>query len=220
MSSTSTISQETIYKCLDQLLTYSHDERKRRFVETVELQIVLKNYDTSREKRFSGTLRLPHIIRPRYKICVYGDEKHCDEARMNQIDCMSVEDIKRLNKNKKKIRKLDHSYHAFLASETIIRQIPRLFGPRLGKLGKFPILLTHNDILANKIQQIKSTLRIQLRKHANINVAIGHVDMTIDQLITMTTMSIHFIVGLLRKKWQNIEKICVKSTMGKCHRLY
>ncbi|CAF0969427.1 unnamed protein product [Adineta ricciae] len=220
MSSTSKISRETITKCLDQLLTYSHHDHKRNFLETVELQVVLKNYNTSREKRFSGSLRLPHVIRPRYKICLYGDEKHCDEARLNQIACMSVEDLKSLNKNRKKIRQIDHKYHAFLASETIIRQIPRLFGPCLSKVSKFPTLLTHNDNLVDKVRQIKSTLRIQLKKHPNISVAIGHVDMTIEELLTTTTMSVNFIVGLVRKKWQNIDKIFIKSTMGKCHRLY
>ena len=201
-------------------MAYAQHERRRNFLETVELQVVLKNYNTSREKRFSGSLRLPHVIRPRYKICLYGDEKHCDEARMNHVPCMSADDLRCLNKDRRKIRQLEHRYDAFLASETLIRQIPRLLGPRLGKIGKFPILLTHNEPLVEKVQQVKSTLRVQLRKHPNISVAIGHVDMDIEQLLASTTLSINFIVGLTRKKWQNIDKIFIKSTMGKCHRLY
>lgn len=30
------------------------------------------------------------------------------------------------------------SYHAFLASDSVIKQIPRLLGPGLNKAGKFP----------------------------------------------------------------------------------
>ncbi len=30
------------------------------------------------------------------------------------------------------------SYHAFLASDSIIKQVPRLLGPGLNKAGKFP----------------------------------------------------------------------------------
>jgi large subunit ribosomal protein L10Ae len=125
-----------------------------------------------------------------------------------------------LNKNKRKVRKLEHRYDAFLASEKIIRQIPRLLGPGLGKARKFPMLLTHNERLSDKIQQVKSTLRVQLKKQANINVAIGHIQMTIDELMANLSISINFIIGLLRKKWENIGKIYIKSTMGKCHRLY
>lgn len=32
-------------------------EKRRNFVETIELQIGLKNYDPQRDKRFSGTVK-------------------------------------------------------------------------------------------------------------------------------------------------------------------
>lgn len=47
-----------------ELLDYSQNEKKRNFLETVELQIGLKNYDPQRDKRFSGTVKLPQIPRP------------------------------------------------------------------------------------------------------------------------------------------------------------
>lgn len=53
---------------VQQLLDYSHNEKKRNFVETVELQIGLKNYDPQRDKRFSGTIKLPTVPRPRMSI--------------------------------------------------------------------------------------------------------------------------------------------------------
>ena len=43
---------------VDELLNYSLNEKKRNFLETVELQIGLKNYDPQKDKRFSGTVRL------------------------------------------------------------------------------------------------------------------------------------------------------------------
>jgi ribosomal protein L1 len=49
---------------VQQLLDYSQNEKKRNFLETVELQIGLKNYDPQRDKRFSGTIRLPTVPRP------------------------------------------------------------------------------------------------------------------------------------------------------------
>lgn len=44
-------------------------------------------------------------------------------------------------------------YAAFLASEAVIKQIPRLLGPGLNKAGKFPTLVTHNDKLEDKVPQ-------------------------------------------------------------------
>lgn len=117
-----------LFETTQNVLTYSNETKKRKFVETVELQVVLKNFDPSRDKRFSGTVRLRHIPKPKFTVCVLGDERHCDEARANGIPAMTVDDLKRLNKDKKLVRKLSQQYDAFLASDVVIRQIPRILG--------------------------------------------------------------------------------------------
>lgn len=40
------------------------------------------------------------------KVCVLGDASHCDEAKALDIPCMNVEDLKKLNKDKKLVKKL------------------------------------------------------------------------------------------------------------------
>ena len=56
---------------------------------------------------------------------------------------MDVEALKKLNKNKKLVKKLAKQYHAFLASESVIKQIPHLLGPGLNKAGKYSILAVY-----------------------------------------------------------------------------
>lgn len=46
---------------------------------------------------------------------------------------MSADDLKKLNKNKKLIKKLARKYDAFVASDSLIKQIPRILGPGLSK---------------------------------------------------------------------------------------
>lgn len=41
--------------------------------------------------------------------------------------------ISRLNKNKKLVKKLAKKYDAFIASDALVKQIPRLLGPGLSK---------------------------------------------------------------------------------------
>ena len=53
---------------------------------------------------------------------------------------MDVEALKKFNKNKKLIKKMAKKYAVFVASESVIKQIPRLLGPGLNKAGKFPAL--------------------------------------------------------------------------------
>ncbi|KAF4620201.1 hypothetical protein G7Y89_g14619 [Cudoniella acicularis] len=122
------------------LLEYSLETKKRNFLETVELQIGLKNYDPQRDKRFSGTVRLPVVPRPGMSICILGDQHDIDRAKHGGVDAMSSDDLKKLNKNKKLIKKLARKYDAFVASDTLIKQIPRLLGPGLSK-GKLQLFV-------------------------------------------------------------------------------
>jgi large subunit ribosomal protein L10Ae len=195
-------------------------EKKRNFTETVELQIGLKNYDPQKDKRFSGTVKLPFCPRPEMKVCVLGDVQHCEQATAIGVDAMSVEDLKKLNKNKKLVKKLAKKYAAFLASDSVIKMIPRLLGPGLNKAGKFPTLVTHNDSLEAKVNEIRSSVKYQLKKVLCMGVAVGNVSMAEKDLYINIQMAINFLVSLLKKNWQNVKSLHVKTTMGKPIRLY
>merc|ERR1719183_2701690 len=132
--------------------------------------------------------------RPRMNICVLGDAKHCEEARDNKLPYKSVEELKKLNKNKKEVKKLAASFDAFLASSTLIKQIPRILGPGLNKAGKFPQPLSHDESMSDKVSTLKSTIKFQMKKVLTIGCAIGHVEMTESELVTNAVMAVNFLV--------------------------
>merc|ERR1712031_50633 len=179
----------------------------------IEMQIALKDYDTQRDKRFSGTVKLPHVPRMRMKICILGDAVHCEQAQQMGLPFKSVDDLKKLNKNKKLVKKLAQSFDGFLASQVLIPQIPRLLGPGLNKAGKFPTLITHSDNLEAKIRDAKSNVKFQLKKVLCLSVAIGNVEMTEEELVQNIHLAMNFLVSLLKKHWQNVKSLHVKSTM-------
>merc|ERR1712027_187644 len=215
----SKVPKETLYECVQAVLSAATD-KKRKFTETVDLQIGLKNYDPQKDKRFSGTVKLKHIPRRKFKVCILGDQAHIDEATAKEIPCMSADDLKKLNKDKKKVKKLSKSYDAFLCSDTLIKQIPRLLGPGLNKAGKFPSLITHLDDLEAKVVDLKSTIKFQMKKVLCLNVAVGHVNMTEEELAQNVHLAMNFLVSLLKKHWQNVKSLHIKSTMGTVQRLY
>merc|ERR1712184_130378 len=215
----SKVSRDTLYEAVGEVLKGS-TEKKRKFLETIELQITLKNYDPQKDKRFSGTVKLPHIPRPKQKICIIGDAAHNDEAESKGLPHMSADDLKKLNKDKKLVKKLAKRYDAFFFSESLIKQIPRLLGPGLNKAGKFPTMLTHQDDMLQKVNDIKATVKFQMKKVLCLAVAVGNVEMTDDQLVSNLNLSINFLVSLLKKNWQNVKSLYIKSTMGKPQRLY
>ena len=102
------MSTDHMRKCID-LVLEGAQEKKREFLETVELQIGLKNYDPQKDKRFSGNIQLPHIPRPKMRICVLGDAYHCEKAAGLGLDFKNAEGLKNFNKNKKLIKKFGAS---------------------------------------------------------------------------------------------------------------
>lgn len=126
----------------------------------------------------------------------------------------SVDDLKKLNKNKKLIKKLAKKYDAFLASESLIKQIPRLLGPGLNKAGKFPTLLTHQDNMVEKIDEVKATIKFQMKKVLCLGLAVGNVGMAPEQLAQNVNLAINFLVSLLKKNWQNVKSLHIKVSSG------
>lgn len=52
------------------------------------------------------TRRLKTLPRPKFSVCVLGDQQHCDEAKAAELPHMDIEALKKLNKNKKLVKKL------------------------------------------------------------------------------------------------------------------
>jgi large subunit ribosomal protein L10Ae len=48
-----------------------------------------------------------------------------------------------------------------------------------------------------------------------LGVAIGNVTMTDDELVGNIMLAVNFLVSLLKKGWQNVGSLVIKSTMGK-----
>lgn len=209
----------TVREAVQALLTESED-KKRKFQETIELQIGLKNYDTKKDKRFAGSIKLPHVPRPNLKVAILGNAVHLSEAEKIGIPAFSTDDLKKFNKQKKPIKKFAKKYDAFLASDSIIKTIPRILGPGLNKAGKFPSLLAASDSMEDKVTELQSTIKFQLKKVLCMAAAVGHVNMPEDEVTANVILAVNFLVSLLKKNWQNVKSLHIKSTMGKPKRLF
>jgi large subunit ribosomal protein L10Ae len=215
----SKISNQVLEKAIIKILE-STDNKKRNFCESIELQIGLKNYDPKKDKRFSGTLSLPNIPKENRKVAILGDAVHLREAKAGNLDGYGLEDLKKFNKQKKVIKKFSRKYDFFLASDSIIRSIPRILGPGLNKAGKFPLLLNHTEDLFQKVATVKSNIKFELKKVLCLGTIVGNIEMNFEKLVQNVSIAINFLVSLLKKNWQNIKSLHLKSTMGKPIRIY
>merc|ERR1719231_141733 len=216
---------------VDKLLKFSKGEKitvggvekegkVRKFTETIELQVGLKNFDPKKDKRFSGTYTLPTLPRPNMKVCILANAKHAEAAQAIGLDFRTVDDLKSLNKNKKLIKKMAKKYDAFLASDTVIKLIPRLLGPGLNRAGKFPTPVSSSEDLEAAANALRSTIKFQMKKVLCMSVAVGNVSQDADDIITNIQLASNFLASLLKKNWQNIKVLYIKSTMGPAFQIY
>ena len=68
---------------------------------------------------------------------------------------------------------------------------------------------------APQVEELKSSIKFQLKKVLCMGVAVGNVNMSDKELYVNTQMSINFLVSLLKKNWQNVRCLYIKSSMGK-----
>jgi len=218
----SKISSDTLREAVEGLFKFSTETKKRKFVETIELQVALKNYDPNKDKRFSGAIRLPNIPRPKFSVCVIGDAKHVGEAKDQKVPFRSEDDLKKLNKNKKAVKQLAKAYGAFVASASLIRKIPRLVGPGLNKAGKFPSVLGPNENISEKVESVKASVKFALKskKSLCLGVPIANLGMAPRDVANNITLAVNFVVTLLPKGWQQVKRLYIKSTMGPPFRVY
>lgn len=194
--------------------------KPRNFKQTVELQVAIKDYDPQKDKRFAGTVRLPNVPRPKLKICLIADEKHSDEAKASKlneqnVDVVNVEFLKKFNKDKKLIKKWAKKYSVLLATDSLVKKIPVILGPVLNRIGMFPQPVTKTEPLTKKMDDVRSSIKWQLKKVTNLNVAAGNEDMTDEELRQNIVMAVNFLTSLMKKGWHNMKAIHIKETMGK-----
>ena len=190
--------------------------KPRKFRETVELQIGLKDYDPQKDKRFVGSVRLPNVPRPTLKICLIADAKHAEEAKKGNldIDIKSLDELKLFNKDKKLVKKWAKQYALLLASDTVLKKVPVVVGPILTRIQRFPTVLSHKESLAMKITDTRASVKFQLKKVCCMATAVGHVEMTDEELKANIMMSLNFLASLLKKGWHNIKTVYIKTTMS------
>jgi large subunit ribosomal protein L10Ae len=198
---TSKVTKEVLQECIKEM---REKTKERKFAQTVELQVALKDYDPAKDKRFVGSVKLPNCPRPALKICLIADEKHKDEAKAANIDNLEVvtlDELKKYNKDKKLIKKWAKKYYLLLATDSLVKKVPVVVGPILSRIGRFPQPITHNEPLKNKVDDVRSTVKWQLKKVTNLNVAVGNEKMEDKEIQQNVSMSLNFLASLLKKQW-------------------
>ena len=184
---------------------------KRKFNQTVDLIINLKNYDL-RTKPINIFIDIPHQFK-RNKICAFLESTSSDVDKV-----VSKEDISAF-KEKKDIKNLAKDYDFFISSIKLMPLIANSFGKILGPLGKMPnpkfggVLMKEEPILIKNIaEKLRKMINIKA-KEVSIKIAAGKESMK-DEEITENINAIYnaLLAAVTR---ENVKSIYLKLTMSK-----
>jgi len=211
--------QDTLRTTIKTLLTESQ-EKKRGFLQTVDLQVRLKGYNIAKDKRFIGSIKLPHVIRPNLRIGIMGNKLHCEQAVANKLPSYDLNTLANFNKEKKTIKYWAKKHHLFLASEDLVKHLNKTLGPAFNKTGKFPAPVRSSDNIMGSVEEAKRTAKFRLKKSIAFGLPVGNVGMTEKELYENIMLCVNYVASLLKKQWQSIGAIIIHPTMGKPHRIY
>lgn len=107
-----------------------------------------------------------------------------------------------------------------LASDSVGKQVTKLLGNVLVKMGLYPVILAEGEKITAKIDELKHTVKFQSKKAACLGTAVGNVNLTEDQIRQNVTMAINYLVSLMKKGWQNVGTLHIKTSMGKAYRIF
>ena len=195
---------------ISQALEELRAEKNRKFVQTVDLVVNLKNFDV-RKEALNTFVTVPH---PREKKIAAFLPK-----RSPLIDTITEEDFVTY-KDAKDIKKLAKQYDAFIAVAPLMGKIATKFGRVFGPVGKMPspqagiIPQFSEEALAAMKDKVQKVIRVRNKEMA-IKLPVGKEDMSDSDLEENILEVLHGLEKKLPRGRDNVKQVLIKFTMTK-----
>ncbi|HJH31009.1 MAG TPA: 50S ribosomal protein L1 [Methanosarcinaceae archaeon] len=210
--------EKNIANAVKQLL---EDSPERKFRESVDMAINLKNLDMSQPKyRVDEMIVLPKGLGKSRKIAVFAKGDVGLQAKNAGADfVLTEEDIEELGADKSKARTLANNCDSFIAEVQYMALIGKSLGAILGPRGKMPIPLTADKNVVDMINTTKNSIRVRSKDKLTFHVAVGSREMSLDDLTENIDTVMSRLERSLDKGKQNLKSVYVTTTMGNSVRL-
>lgn len=186
-------------------------EKKRKFIQTVDLIVNLQKFDI-KKNNVNVVATLPHKIKDK-KIAGFLEVKN------SNVDTITPDQFKNY-KDKNKIKNLIKKYDFFIAQASLMPKVASSFGRALGPAGKMPspqlgIITNADDKIINELKtRINNSIKIKV-KEASIKIGVGKENMKDEDIIENINSIYNTIVKNMPRDKENIKNIEVKFTMTK-----
>ncbi|MCX6685333.1 MAG: 50S ribosomal protein L1 [Methanoregula sp.] len=208
-------------KILEAVKTALEKAPERKFSESIDITINLKNIDMAQPKnRIDETIMLPHGTGENIGICVLGKGDIVTQAKDAKVDLiLGPEEIERLGGAPREARKIAEKYRFFLAETGVMPQVGRFLGPRLGPRGRMPMPITGGMDIRPIVERLRNSVKIRTKDRTVFSTKVGSTKMKPEQVAENIETIVKRIESVLEQGPLNVRSIYVKTTMGPAVRL-
>ena len=195
-------------------------KKERKFVETVEVSINLRDVDLQNpQKRISAEVALPHGRAKPARVAVFAQGETAVISKKIVDTVISPEQIDELAEDKREARKLANRFEFFIAETGLMASIGKSLGVVLGPRGKMPRPIPPQADVARIINSLTNLVPVRSRDRPTFHVPFGNVSMSKEQLADNLETILKRVESNLDRGTDNIASIWVKTSMGKAVRL-
>ncbi len=192
----------------------------RKFKESIDLAINLKNIDLSQPKnRIEEEIALPKGRGKDIKVGVFGSGELAVKAKTVADIVIQPEEIEEYADDKRKARKLVNSYNFFIAEAPLMPVIGKRLGAVLGPRGKMPKPMPPGADPTGMVNNLRKTVKIRSKDNKTFHTVVGTKDMSPDDIKANVDAVLTRLISKLEHGEMNIASIYLKTTMGPAVRL-
>lgn len=191
-------------------------DKERKFKQSVELYIILKDIDVKKGFAMNETIQLPKRLTSPTTVCVMaGGDMGLKAKGANADRVIGGDEINALAANKREARKFINNYDFFLADTQLMTTVGKVLGQLLGPRGKMPIPVPFNAPIESFLDRFRSSIRVKVKNSLSISCKIGDESMSDEDLAA----NAHAVISAVEKKLpsgdKNIRRVILKTSMGK-----
>ncbi len=191
-------------------------DKERKFRQSVEMYVVLKDIDVKKGFAMNETIQLPKKLTTPTTVCIIaGGDMGLKAKSANADRVIGSDEINSLAANKREARKFINNYDFFLADTQLMTTVGKVLGQLLGPRGKMPVPVPFNAPIEGFLDRFRSSIRVKVKNSLSLSSKIGDESMDDADLAA----NAHAILSAIEKKLpngeRNIRRVIIKTSMGK-----
>lgn len=196
-------------------LKESSKEKERKFTQTVDLVVNLKNIDLNIPKnRIDEDIKLPRGRGSKAKIGLFASGELAEKSKDLVDFLIKPEEIDDYADDKKAFKKIADNHDFFIAEAPLMPTIGKTLGTVLGPRGKMPKPVPPAADLTGMVDNLRDTVKVRSKTNTTFHTVVGNEEMTDEDIADNIQAIMKRLEGTLERGKMNIRSAFIKSTMS------